>query len=528
MTNKIEALEATIAELKTESRNGKDSVHDLVTAVKTLSTRVEEQHTTIRGLITGKVDLKDTTGIQQKIKEVMEEHLNSLSDTVVKQSERNVNVTQNRCNAIFTVAIKLLNGQEKAQKSQHGAAKANHETITIDEEIMSMTSSTSNYTPLDRTPSGANHDGTHGGDPKTDKATTKTYANTTKANLPPGAAPEGPKYSHKENNRGKFDNMEAEGPEMIRKVYATFPDGNLKWNEHWVPAKKPLTEEQKTRKKKQWEKDRDKTDTEVIVFEIPTRDNAGRIHSKDYDNAQVARLFKECARGGYWLKPGDIKGTIRQITNDRHPQHIPITVTCKDKDVAEKVLDAASNIKINGSRRARPDDEEKGRFGFLQRSLSAKERKDIRDKKRMRATPAGQGQAEIRKRQYESRTGAEEWAELITEEYNGEEDPNNSMSTDMGTMGPTTPTRSNKNQDENLNRISPKQTTVSLQSAKEIENVMLKKQIETMSKHAEQMAAQNDRYRQRNENLETWTTETETSQKIYTNKDLKLAQRLPK
>ena len=92
MTNKIEALEATIAELKTESRNGKDSVHDLVTAVKTLSTRVEEQHTTIRGLITGKVDLKDTTGIQQKIKEVMEEHLNSLSDTVVKQSERNVNV----------------------------------------------------------------------------------------------------------------------------------------------------------------------------------------------------------------------------------------------------------------------------------------------------------------------------------------------------------------------------------------------------------------------------------------------------
>ena len=78
MTNKIEAVETTIAELKTESRNGKDSVHDLVTAVKTLSTRVEEQHTTIRGLITGKVDLKDTTGIQQKIKEVMEEHSKSL------------------------------------------------------------------------------------------------------------------------------------------------------------------------------------------------------------------------------------------------------------------------------------------------------------------------------------------------------------------------------------------------------------------------------------------------------------------
>ena len=119
MTNKIEALETTIAELKTESRNGKDSVHDLVTAVKTLSTKVKEQHTTIRGLITGKIDLKDTTGIQQKIKEVMEEHSKSLSDTVVKQAERNVSVTQNRCNAIFTVASKLLNGQEKAQKTQH-------------------------------------------------------------------------------------------------------------------------------------------------------------------------------------------------------------------------------------------------------------------------------------------------------------------------------------------------------------------------------------------------------------------------
>ena len=295
--------------------------------------------------------------------------------------------------------------------------------------------------------------------------------------------------------------MEAEGPEMVRKVYATFPDGNLKWNEHWEPAKKPLTEEQKTRKKKPWEKDRDKTDTEVIVFHIPTRDDAGRIHSKGYDNAQVVRLFKECARGGYWLKPGDIKGTIRQITNDRHPQHIPITVTCKDKNVAEKVLDAASDIKINESRRARPDDEEKGRFGFPTRSLLAKERKEIRDKKRMRATPAGQGQAEIRKRQYESRTGAEEWAELITEEYNGEEDPNDSMTVD-GTMVPTTPTKSNENQDENLNRISPQQATVSLQSAKEIENEKLRKQIETMTKHAEQMAAQNDRYRQRNENLE--------------------------
>ena len=152
-------------------------------------------------------------------------------------------------------------------------------------------------------------------------------------------------------------------------------------------------------------------------------------------------------------------------------------------------------------RKARPDDKEKGRFGFLRPPLTEQERKAIKDKKRLKETPAGQGQAEIRKRQYESRTGSEEWADLVTEEYNREEDPNDSMTVD-GTMVPTTPTKSRENQDENLNRISPQQAAVSLQSTQEIENEKLRKQIETMSKHADQMAAQNDRYRQRNENLE--------------------------
>ena len=55
-------------------------------------------------------------------------------------------------------------------------------------------------------------------------------------------------------------------------------------------------------------------------------------------------------------------------------------------------------------RKARPDDKEKGRFGFLRPSLTEQERKAIKDKKRLKETPAGQGQAEIRKRQYESRT----------------------------------------------------------------------------------------------------------------------------
>ena len=96
---------------------------------------------------------------------------------------------------------------------------------------------------------------------------------------------------------------------MIRKDYATFPDGNIKWNEHYEPKKPELTEQQKKRRKTKWDRDREKTDKEVLIFLIPTRDAAGRIQSREYDNAQVARLFKECARGGYWLKAGDIVGT---------------------------------------------------------------------------------------------------------------------------------------------------------------------------------------------------------------------------
>ena len=66
----------------------------------------------------------------------------------------------------------------------------------------------------------------------------------------------------------------------------------------------------------------------------------------------------------------------------------------------------------------------------------------------------------------------------------------------------STPVKENENQDENLNSISPQQAAASLQTKQEKENEKLRKQIETMSKHADQMLAQNDHYRQRNANLE--------------------------
>ena len=290
---------------------------------------------------------------------------------------------------------------------------------------------------------------------------------------------------------------------MIRKDYATFPDGNIKWNEHYEPKKPVLTDQQKQRRKTKWEKDREKTDKEVLIFMIPTRDSEGRIHSREYDSAQVLRLFRELARGGYFVKPNDIEGSDRQIQNTRHPQHLPITVKCKDKETAENVITAASNIYLNGGRRAKPDDEEKGRFGYFRPSLSEFERKAISDKHKQRNTPHGKGQAEIRQRKFDSHTGAEEWADLIREEVDLRMANAAANDDDMATGDidvPKTPTKITE--DENLNMISPKTTTAPTQSAQDKENEKLKKQIEEMTKHAESLANLNDQFRQRNANLE--------------------------
>ena len=515
--NKIEALNATINELKAEAQDGKKNVHDLVTAVQALSTMVEEQNSTIKGLVTGNVDLKDTTDLQHKINDTMKVHLESISKTVVKYSDRNLGVTQSRCHEIKTATNKIQNELEKSLKTNVPREKTNNETIVINEEISNMTTSSSNFDTNERSSSsGANFDGSHnvqklkvGGQRPGKPPPPKSYANTTKtgteAGLPVGAPPTGQKYNHKQNNKATFDRMEAEGPTMVRRDYATFPDGNIKWNEHYEPKKPELTEQQKQRRKTKWEKDKEKTEKEVLIFMIPTRDAEGRIHTREYDNAQVIRLFKELARGGYFLKHDDIAGSTRQIQNDRHPQHVPLTVTCKDKETAENVITAASNIYLNGGRRAKPDDEEKGRFGYFRPSLTERERMSIKEKKRQRETLHGKGQAEIRKRKFESHTGAEEWADLIKEELNLRM-ANAANDDDMGvvdTEGPKTPTRTiDGNQDENLNRISPPATMASTQSTQDKENEKLRKQLEELTKRAESMAELNDQFRQRNAALE--------------------------
>ena len=536
--NKIEALNASIKELKAETEDGKKCVQDLVTAVETLSTTVMEQNKTIQGLVTGKVDLKDSTDLQNKITDVLKGHLKSLSDTVVKYSDRNLGVTQSRANEIKAVTTKIENELEKSLKTSDFLkakmpSEQTIETIIINEEISNMGVTTANYTPNARgSSSGANSDGTHNGQKLTiggmrpgNPPPPKTYANTTKTGLegglPVGAPPPGQKYNHKLNNNATFERMEAEGPTMIRKDYATFPDGNIKWNEHYEPKKPELTEVQKKRRKTKWEKDREKTDKEVLIFLIPTRDEAGRIHSREYDNAQVVRLLRELARGGFFLKPGDIAGTIRQIQNDRHPEHLPITVTCKDKETAENIITAASNIFLNGARRPKLDDIEKGRFGYFRPSLSEAERKAIKERHKQRETLHGKGQAEIRQRKYDSQTNAEEWSDLIREEFKGEEEENLANAANIGdpqtphenmvvedTEGPRNPTPTNMQktatEDENLNRVTPPKTAAPTQSSqdKANENEKLKRQLAEITKQAEALANLNNQFRQRNVTLE--------------------------
>ena len=77
MSKKIEAQNTIIGELKTESGNRRQKDQDQETVLNTLFTKVESQNTmiraqnsTIKGLITGSVDLKDTSGIQEKLCEV--------------------------------------------------------------------------------------------------------------------------------------------------------------------------------------------------------------------------------------------------------------------------------------------------------------------------------------------------------------------------------------------------------------------------------------------------------------------------
>ena len=107
---------------------------------------------------------------------------------------------------------------------------------------------------------------------------------------------------------------------------------------------------------------------------------------------------------------------MRQWKNTRHPDHIPITITFRDEDTRFRVEEAA----LEGHRTQRVGDEEYDRIGYIRRSLSERERKELKIRCDKRNSPEGIAFAEIKTRADNSRTDQDDWTGYDVE---GGEDP---------------------------------------------------------------------------------------------------------
>ena len=94
LSDTIMDLTDAVKALKEDFNTEQNKNRKLETTVTDLSNKIDEQNVTINGLIKGEVSLTDTTGIQEKLKEVIADSLKNLSNTVVEQGNRNVTFTQ--------------------------------------------------------------------------------------------------------------------------------------------------------------------------------------------------------------------------------------------------------------------------------------------------------------------------------------------------------------------------------------------------------------------------------------------------
>ena len=248
--------------------------------------------------------------------------------------------------------------------------------------------------------------------------------NPARGNFPPGANPqENLKYNHRQNNKGIFQENINNGPKSVRRDSPEFNEkGDLQWVTDYVDVPY-ISDQQKNRREKTHRKDQNKSDKEIVLFEIPTRDKDNKTHTKDYDNAQVVRVLKELKKGGFVLKDKiHIVHTLRQVRNDRHPDHIPITITLSSKEVVDEILLAAADMGLIGRRTLKQGENAEVKFGFIRRSLTQRERNDIKEKKKFNKTKIGQNQAKLKRREEDSRTDKDEWSEMHIEEDPTEEE----------------------------------------------------------------------------------------------------------
>merc|ERR1712051_846510 len=184
-----------------------------------------------------------------------------------------------------------------------------------------------------------------------------------------------------------------------------------------VPYK---SDKQKGRENKQHLKNLEQVMKELILFGIPIRNNNGDIMSKEQDRARITKFLRELRRYGYVFKNGDVVGSVRQWKNTRHPEHIPITITFCDEDTRFRVEEAELEGGLKGHRTPREGDKEYDRIGFIRRSLSERERKELKIRRDKRNSPEGVAFAEIKKREDNSRTDQDDWTNFDVE---GDEDP---------------------------------------------------------------------------------------------------------
>ena len=252
-------------------------------------------------------------------------------------------------------------------------------------------------------------------------------AATTSATTVPGLNLESQRGHHSQNNRGanqdqpdKSNGTDKQPTKVRQDQYAICPDtGHVKK----VEAYKTVTyksDKQKGRESKQHQKNLEQVLKELILFGIPIRNNNGDIMSKEQDRARITKFLRELRRYGYVFKNGDVVGSVRQWKNTRHPDHIPITITFRDEDTRFRVEEAALEGGLKGHRTPREGDEEYDRIGFIRRSLSERERKELKIRRDKRNSPEGMAFAEIKKREDNSRTDQDDWTNYDVE---GNQDP---------------------------------------------------------------------------------------------------------
>ena len=282
---------------------------------------------------------------------------------------------------------------------------------------------------------------TNGNNTRPAQSSYASAADNVPATTIPGLNMASQRASHTQNDRGaNHPSNNSKQPAVVRDDhYKLCPDtGNVQRVERFktVPTK---SDKQKSRENKRHEKDLAQLMKELVYFGVPTRDQSGAIMSKDQDKTRVAKFLRELKRGGYTTKNGDVVSTVRQWRNTRHPDHIPITITFATEDLRIQAAEAATEIEV---RTPREGDLEHDRIGYVRKSLTERERTELRIRREKRNSPEGIALAEIRRREENSHADAEDWAGFQLEEgpANGypegavSHEPNNNAATAMEEM----------------------------------------------------------------------------------------------